>query len=619
MKKLHTVAAIALAAALGTATLAACSGKNLGAEKFNLSDYAHPLDSVYAKEHLADYADTAYVNDAYTTLTQKNFSDLSVVGSVNGASFAFAEVAAGNSAITYTFYDVKNDKELFTGLYMCSVNTVRNYGHYNDIYFYSLVKKVELPEWTLPEYPTRQEYKIQYAGPDGQLLTGEEFTTTHLISSMSEFVWMSYEKSFQDKDGAWFDFFSVYYHSEKFGTAVERYFCYYEDDDGFTWKEVSEDYVEGLEEESGTGSDSDHKAGTQLGLPREKISVNNEDYPVNNYKGIEYTVEGGPTKTYTFYKNDSELSSISVANGEILGYVGDYVYYTQTEYVSATATKGYNLEINSGEGDVVKANVKLYRYNFVKDKSLKEISMDDYVILSGQALYNYSSNKVDALIAAAYKTVDGVAVVNAQPSMVVLNEKGKVIADLSGTEIYNLRNVEIYKLSGNRYLAGSYILDSRCKVVAQLPYGATVWAEKSLIKCNNNMFLDYNGKIVVEPSVGILHFYGDAAYSTYDNKIHTIYDPSGVDLNEIISVDEERGETVYVYEGVIVKRSIVGQIAYTYTLYDLSGKQLGSTIEYATSASLSFSKMGEMLIAKVTVLTNPSASAETKQVLLMIR
>lgn len=607
MKKLKAIAAVALAAVAGAATLTACSGKNLGADKFKIADYAHPLNSVYAQNHLTDYADSQYVNDAYTGMIKKNYASVSAVSSSGNNVFANARVETKDGQTTttsYTFYDVRNDRELFTGLYTAVEYNYFSSGHYGSLDYYTLVRKSLVDGG----------YNIQYAGPDGRLLTYEIFSSYSYYYAND--INLRYFSSYKDGDGTWLDFFKMTYTPDSGTEEVVKYFCYSKDADGeMIWKEVTEEALE----EPETESDSDYKAGTQLGLTKVKIDANNEDYPVNNYKGIEYTVEGGSTKTYTFYKNNSKLSSISVADGDIIGYVGDYVYYTEREYVSADATKGYNFEVNAGEGTVIKVNVKLYRYNFIKDKGLKEIKMDDYVIIDGQELYNYSSKKFDAFIAGAYKTVNGVAVATSNPSLVVLNEKGKVIADLSGTEIYNLNGLNIYKLANNRFLAGSSILDSKSKVVAHIPFSATVWAEKQLIYCSNNMFIDYNGKVVIEPAPGRLYFYGDAAYSSSDDKIHNLTNPSGVELKDVISINEENGEVAYISGGLIIKRTPVksGLTAYNYTIYNLSGEQLG-VIENVTSPTLDFKPLGGKLVASgITVLTNFD-NFETQQVSLII-
>lgn len=602
MKKLKAVAAVALAAVAGAATLTACSGKNLGADKFKIADYAHPLNSVYAQNHLTDYADSQYVNDAYTGMIKKNYASVSAVSSSGNNVFVNATVERG-STTTYTFYDLKNDTELFYNLYS-SVNSNSFYSpHYGTLYYYTLARKSD----------TVGYYK-QYAGPDGKLLTYEMFDTGSYYSSD---IYLNYETGYKNEDGTWLDYFKMTY-STSTGSEYTKYFCYSEDEDGeMTWNTVTTTALEK------TDSHSEYKEGEQLGLPKTKISANTDDYPVNNYKGIEYTVEGGSTKTYTFYKNNSKLSSISVADGDIIGYVGDYVYYTEREYVSADATKGYNFEVNAGEGTVIKVNVKLYRYNFIKDKGLKEIKMDDYVIIDGQELYNYSSKKFDAFIAGAYKTVNGVAVATSNPSLVVLNEKGKVIADLSGTEIYNLNGLDIYKLANNRFLAGSSILDSKSKVVAHIPFSATVWSEKQLIYCSNNMFIDYNGKVVIEPASGRLYFYGDVAYNSYDGKIYTLKNHSGTDVKDIITINYADNERAWVDEGVIIKETPYNSVSgfvqsttlYTYTFYDLTGIMLGS-IEYlynttTSSTKFTINKIGGKLVISTYVLVDYVTGART--------
>lgn len=616
MKKFKTLAAVALAAAVSAVAFAACTKNDdagTGGLKgsFNIANYAHPLDSEYAKNHLSDYSNTSYVNKAYTYAAEKNYASISTI---SYSDFVTARVETtdqltGKTVTSYTLYDIKNDKELITGLEY-GVNWHRAYGSHYTITYYDLPRTEKYAVDPGGIYVTGGTV-YQFAGPDGTLITEE------LLESSFDLNFTS-ETSYKDENGIWLEFFKISYTPSSGGAEVVKYFCYSENNGEMSWEEVSRDALEAPQ----LDDDSDYKAGTQLGLTKQKI-ITSADYPSHNYEGIEYTVEGGLTKTYTYYKNGGKLSSIGVTQGDIIGYAGDYVYYIEAELVSVDATDGYNLEVNTGS-TVIKTNARLYRYDFIHGKDLKEVSMGDYVVLDAQMLYNYSTGKFDALVAQACKKVNGVAVASSNYSLIVINEKGEVAADLSGTNLGNLSSFNVYKLNENRYLTGSYILDGKCNTIAQSPYSVTVWAEKSLLRCSNNMFLDYDGKVVIEPISGTFRFYGDAACADYDNKIYSIANPSGVELKDVISVDESKGEWAYIESGVIVKQTsvqyagIIGK-AYTYTIYDLTGKQLGS-IKNTTFSTLSLSTMSGKLVASgITVLTNPPASAETRQVSLIIR
>lgn len=613
MKKFKALAAVALVAAVGTVAFAACTKNDdagTGGLKgsFNIANYAHPLDSEYAKNHLSDYSNTSYVNKAYTYAAEKNYASISTI---SYSDFVTARVETkdqqtGNTITTYTLYDIKNDKELITGLEY-GPNSHRVGSHYN-ITYYDFPKNVETV--TDSGYTSTSIYYM-FVGPDGKPITDELF-------KYSSDLRVAFETSYKDENGIWLDFFKISHATNSGGAEVVKYYCYSENNGEISWKEVSRDALEAPQ----IDDDSDYKAGTQLGLTKQKI-MTSADYPSHNYEGIEYTVEGSLTQTYTYYKNGNKLSSISVTQGDIIGYLGDYVYYMEAELVSVDATGGYNLEVNTGN-TVIKTNARLYRYDFIHGKDLKEVSMGDYVVLDAQMLYNYSTGKFDTLVAQACKKVNGVAVASTNYSLIVINEKGEVAADLSGTNLGNLSSFNVYKLNENRYLTGSYILDGKCNTVAQSPYSMTVWAEKNLLRCSNNMFLDYDGKVVIEPISGTFRFYGDAACADYDNKIYSIANPSGVELKDIISVNESKGESAYIESGVIVKQTSViyagmTERAYTYTIYDLTGKQLGS-IKNTTSSTLSLSTMSGKLVASgITVLTDPPASSETRQVSLIIR
>lgn len=616
MKKAKFAAAIILAAAMGATTLAACGSKNLGAEKFNISEYAHPLDSAYAKTNLVDYG-KSNARDAYTMLIKKRYTNVSSIGNVG---FASARVNNGGTS-SYALFDVKHNTEIAANLYAEPDYYTCSGGKNGTVYFYKLVKQAAKEG--------ESSFNYSYIAPDGSLLTAHTFTESYAYAS--KHISMSYENSYEDKAGNWLDFYKVTYIANKGESnekEVEKFYSYSKDGKGeVIWEEV--------DEETAKGPESKYSAGTLVGLAKtELIADCAKLYPDSAYNGMEYSVEGTVTKqTYTFYKDDQKLSSITVTQGDIIGYAGNYVYFTENELVDVDAAKGYNLEITTGLSSV-KSNVTLYRYDFVNGKGLKKISTGDYVVLEGKSLYNYEKGEFDAIAIHASKKVKGVAVVTADVmnlgleinmSTVILNEKGKVCADLTGTVLGNLSGSDIFKLKEGRYLAGNSILDDECKPVAQFTDSAKVWKEKELLQTYVSgygfMFVNYDGLVVIEPATVSFQFYGDAAYS--NGKIYSAEYPSGATVEEVISVNKDTDyfeiSNGLIFKTTPVEKTIISTGDYAYsetvttfkvTVYSLSGTQLG-TMTDLTSPAFNVNVMGGNVLVNATAYTEV-ATGETQ-------
>ena len=595
MKKAKIVASVVLAAALSTTMFAAACGKEDkgghtkdGAE-FKLAEYAHALDSKYAEENRYDYAkNNSNIHDAFTGVIKKSYKNLEKDGS---SDFAIATVANEDADDTYTLYDIKNDKELFTGY----DRITRQSGYFEH---FVLIKK-----------NASDKYEYQYVGPDGKTVIGPKFTEdTKYVSSHIDIDSLP---GYTDEEGNIFRFYSVTYTT---GTGanekeVEKFFCIMTDEDGVvTFKEVKEADTEIPEEES------EYPAGTQLGLTRRELG-DSELFP-SQWDGIEYTVEGNLSSTYTYYKNDTKLSSFSIKNGSLIGHVGNYAYFVEMEAVGIQATDGYNVEALT-EYYSGKAMYTLYRYDFVNAAAEAEEVKTDYVVMGGTTrLYNYTTKKYDKLVVTAVKKENGVAIYNvaSKTYRLILDEDFNISADISDK---NVESFNFYKLKDNRFLSGNTIVDGDLNIVAQLPgNNPRVWADRSLIVCNSSgtMFVDFDGKVVVEPVYGTLRFYGDVAYNTSDYKFYSAAHPSGIELDELVKYDEET-EEVYYLNGVIAKVTTVvdkdGELptTLTLTLYDLAGKQIGKLTNVKTDSMSSLNNAfnttyGGKYVLRITVYTD---------------
>ena len=102
--------AIVLAAAVGTASLAACGGnKNKGGE-FNLSDYAAPLTLEAIQQSCL--TNQSFYSEAFTKIAKKDFTGITDFGGLKN-SLAVVTVKDGENT-TKSLYDLKQDKVLFS-------------------------------------------------------------------------------------------------------------------------------------------------------------------------------------------------------------------------------------------------------------------------------------------------------------------------------------------------------------------------------------------------------------------------------------------------------------------------------------------------------------------------
>lgn len=600
MKKAKIVASLVLAAAVSATSLAAaCSFGGDGGKKFKLDNYAHALDSAYSVNFRDDFADKN-VKPGFSLPVSK-FNSYTEMEPVGGNFVKAKEKINSNSTTTtatYTFYDVKNSEALFNGL---AEITPRSVGKFN---YYQLVKRTN-----------SGTYEYRYVGPDGKPLVSQTFTEQSTSDLTHTFDVQSCGVNDDDETKVVYYFKVEYTYVSGTGATAkvnegEKYFGYSVDKQGdFTWEEATESEA----------VDNEYKAGTQLGP--EKIKLGHPEVFPSKWDNIEYTVESSPYSdfsTYTFYKDGELSSSVTVEDNDAVFFVGKYMYWYSVVPVSADATEGYNyVEEVSLLGEIgveKKENHTLYRYNFLKGAKSAEEVETDYILADADfdAMYNYADGAFDRLPVVAYKKVDGVAVVNdsAKTYNLILDDNFKVSADISGRDI---ADPTVYKLKEDRYLSfgfsNSYILDGDMNVVAKLPGEGTVWAKEKLIRCGNGMFVDFDGKVVIEPNGGTTVFDGEI-YS--DGKVYSKAEPAGIKVEEIITVNAKNGDTVEYHSGVLVKvMTSTGTNATSYTLgfFTLDGVSIGSISNLALP-NVTYNTVGGKLIISGTV-RNTSGTTTT--------
>lgn len=234
------------------------------------------------------------------------------------------------------------------------------------------------------------------------------------------------------------------------------------------------------------------------GLRRDIVS-STEDKPITDKiadyqvsRIVEGETQHGSQATYTYYKDGKETGSFSVTDGAILGYVGNYVYYSDYTRVPTTNESGFNYVEVQGYLEL-KYNYQLYRYDVVKGKT-KSLNYN-VVITDLEAQYNYTKQSYDAAVISGYEMVNGVAYRYANAFAYVVNKDLKVAFDLHGQKA----DVDdLLDLGNGIYYVDNTLLDSKLNIINT----GNVCEEEGLIAFYAGGyygFTDLNGKIVIEP------------------------------------------------------------------------------------------------------------------------
>ncbi len=579
MKKLAPAVAVLAAAAIGLSTFAACAKKDnndnnastpTSYEAFDVTNYAHPLDSAYAKEKL-----TRIQNDAVapSKIVKKSYRE---VVELRGP---FVKVVLDDGSAI--LYDIENDKELYKGLTSLSIGNSCNVDG-EDVYVYYLGEtKDEVQTYSLVGY----DGKVIDSG----LTLEDHYTLTNTRQTYTE-------------DEVTYTVLSLTYTKDE--KEVEKLFAYNHTKGVYTWKSLSE-----VPE-----PEYPYDIGESLS-PAEEI-YNSELYPDNtsSLKDYEYVSDTtSSSETLTYYKNGQVANTITLNGAERLGYVGDYLFYTQLTYVSSDATSGYNYEVGvSGIPMTRKAYSELYRYNVVEGGDPEKLDVD-YVVVSdaiSRAYYNYSTNKFDSLLVEVGQKTNGVYVQDNPTMYYIIDENGEVQSQVKG----NANVFDIYKLSDSTFLAGRSIVDKNLATLATIPYNnVDLWEEQSLLVAqdgNNTIAIDFDGKIAMNlpnlysPSGYKVNVYDTAIVMTissgYSGNTDVIYskkNPNGKLVTEIVKEANENEHVQYL-DGFIVKMEqpdMETQIA-TVTAYTLDGVKIGD-MTVSTSAG-SPTKIGNSYVIK---------------------
>lgn len=603
MKKTKIIAAVVLSAAICTATFAAagCGNSAPKSEQTDLSNYAHALDSEFAKS--VGIAVTNEYGDI-NTLTKMNWKNFSFL---NGSFVKVTEPSTSGSDTKYTLYDVENNKAVETG----NLNIDDQYT--SGITYYILTKSRTTDPST---GATTTTYK--YLSPTGtQLGNGVISISSQGSAQLPAMTRVGTNCYVKGEEGT-FDVYKFTVYNAQL-QATDYFYAYDQTADGIVWKSIgSEDY---------SFTDFTYVHGADLGLEKIEINGKNARYPNLVSDGYYYTMDTDGSSGYaansslTFYdKTGNKTGNVTIENGSVIATIGNYIYYIEQEAVSADATSGYNVEYAAGSYSnfVSKMNWNIYRYDYVNGAGSAEKIETNYVLGNVYPLYNYSTNKFDKLYAVAYEKKDGVAIMSSPATAtkkLVLDENLKVSVDLTGNSI---NPQGMYKLSDTRYLSGNTLYNENFEAIAQMPSSSVaVWENAKLIVARSSSttcFVDYDGKI--EYVVGSSYtLYKDVVVTS--NAVYSSANYNGKSIEDIISYNQSNGETVsslgggvLLYKKTPVKTgdSITG---YSYTIYDITGKQLGKVDNCSTYSNVSATSCGDKYIVTVNGVNTTEGGTES--------
>lgn len=550
MKK-STVLATFLIASLCVAPLAGCGNGDdveIDGEKFVLANYAMELP---AAKTLTSYAE-------YSSAVMKNFR-IEAIGSTPSEPYEIARVRGkdANSG-KYALYNLKRD------------SVVSDY--------YDAVSQLSSSPFYLLRSDETGEYRI--ASPTGGLIVDRAFDSNSFRTGSSYYYNAKGER------------ITYYYlgYPDNTETGMTQVYCTY-DSEAKEWIDLTEEEIEQTQ--------SGYELGDTLGLTKIPLADKTE-YPGYTYSDYSYTREGSSytAQKFTFYRENEELDSVTVYNGSELGVLGHYFYYYKIDAVSSDATTGYNVEIVGSSGSSMKANFTLCRYDFVNG-DFDEVDTDYVLGVNGSytRLYSNTSQDFDMALAQVYKKTDGVAVISevARSYLLIFDAEMDVSFNLtSKSSSGSTRSLEFYRLSDNRFLMGSSIIDENMNVLVQFPSSSvSVWKEQNLVMFyDSNMstyyLADFDGKIVVKDistsgSSPIAFGANLLAYNKDgDRAVFSKSNPTGKLLSDIISHGDD--ETIGTsYQGLLVKTS--GDVQ---TFYNYSGKEVGSLTGFNRYSSFSY-------------------------------
>lgn len=602
MKKRNVAMAIVLAAAVGTASLAACGGnKNKGGE-FNLSDYAAPLTLEAIQQSCL--TNQSFYSEAFTKIAKKDFTGITDFGGFYN-SLAVVTVKDGENT-TYSLYDLKQDKVLFSS---CT-NIQRKYA--GSMAYYMLTETAN------------EETTYRFVGPDGKLLVNKSFKdqNSFTLTTADEYQGGDYYVN-----GCRATIYQAEYAADEAQSDNKTliYFASYTDED------ENQVWVGVMQNEISDENDSDREDDC-FGLEKMKFLPEGAEaaYPGNDIDDYYITLDGQTdglvNGTIKFYNGkDENTATYTIENGMYLGesfpiLCGDYFFMYEEEAVSPSATKGYNKETVNSFGLSEKTNYTYYRLNY-KEDGKKEKLESEYIINAAYPLYNYKEKKFDKFYAECYKMEKGVAFIGeaTRTYKLVLDENFNVCADFTSKTFvpYGL-----IKLADDRYFSevdSPVIFYQDGGVAAQLPDDQYyIWQEENLlVSSSTGMAVDYDGYVVIEPIThsyisSSVKYYGDSAY--YNGKIYNRNNRTGCEYDVLIQPNE--GEEVNCSDGVIYKKTPVKDTdgeqikSYTYTVYDLKGEVLGVIENVANT--LTFSLHGDMLVVtgQIKVTTGETETTE---------
>jgi hypothetical protein len=340
-----------------------------------------------------------------------------------------------------------------------------------------------------------------------------------------------------------------------------------------------------------TVADLTLKSVYEAGDPLRSIYEREVDGDINNYK---YTLTNG---TYDFYNGTEKTDSITLtADQSALGFLGDCLYYYNSQVVSDSATKGYNVCLYG-----TKYNYTYYKYNILTKETTEFTPA--YAIKNLTAQYNYTTKQYDAAVIYAYAEVDDVA--QAESHQYLVDSQLRVAMDLTKYDFSDFGY--IFKVSDERFidLYNGIILDDQLNALAQFYYIYSVYPEAQLLLVGTGSgfeFVNYDCELSISQDYNVgtgNSFYGGYTYA-YKNSLSgegsyyivsayngsaTKVDTDNTDAYAITPyAGYNRGLGLYI---VKTANTTTSGTTYNYTVYNFGGRTLSSSL---TGTSISVKK-----------------------------
>ena len=238
-----------------------------------------------------------------------------------------------------------------------------------------------------------------------------------------------------------------------------------------------------------------------------------------------YTTLGNVIRCQTFnVEKNKFVATYTVPNGSNFFRVGDYWYYQVETQVHARESKYDYLD------NTTKKNIETYRVNYLNGKVS---SINTKIVFSKtgtrSTLLDTKGNETLIYFANAKEILKD-KTLSTTPRNIILNEKFKEVADVSGIDFKNIKPM------GKYWRLNNIVYDSKMKEVGYL---ASVESDDGRVTALNYGYglVDYTGKYIVNPEWANADILDEKYYLFYNNDLGKVYKIENEKAVELCSLD----------------------------------------------------------------------------------